>query len=53
MKTSVLTSGPYLEMLWEGWFTPKKRSDDTFVFVKPRGKLNKSVLLFVNDQTSC
>jgi len=38
MKTSALTSGPYLEMLWEGMFVPKKVSDDTFVFPQPIGE---------------
>ncbi len=38
MKTSCLTSGPYMEMLWEGWFAPQRISDGTFVFAKLRGK---------------
>jgi len=37
MKTSVLTSGPYLEMLWEGMFLPTKQPDGTFVFPQPIG----------------
>lgn len=37
MKSSVLTSGPYLEMLWEGMFLPKKQQDGTFVWNQPIG----------------
>jgi len=37
MKTSILTSGPYLEMLWEGMFLPQQRADGTFVFPHPIG----------------
>jgi hypothetical protein len=37
MKTTVLTSAPYLDMLWEGSFLPNQAPDGTFVFTQPIG----------------
>jgi len=37
MTVSVLTSGPYMEMLYEGMFTPITLEDGTLVFAHPMG----------------
>ncbi|QDK39327.1 NmrA/HSCARG family protein [Bdellovibrio sp. NC01] len=38
MKVSVLTSGPYMEMLFDGVFVPKVQEDGTLVYAHPIGK---------------
>jgi hypothetical protein len=38
MKTSVLTTGPYMNMLWDGMFVPTQQPDGTFVWVNPASK---------------
>jgi len=37
MKTTALTSGPYMDMLWQGMFLPKIAPDGTVVFSQPLG----------------
>jgi hypothetical protein len=46
---SILTSGPYMEMLYEGMLNPKKREDGVFEFAAPLGPsglFNTSLCLF-------
>lgn len=38
MKVSVLTSGPYMEMLFDGVFVPKLQEDGTLIYAHPIGK---------------
>lgn len=35
MKSSVLTTGPYMNMLWDGMFVPTQQTDGTFVWANP------------------
>lgn len=37
MAVSVLTSGPYMEMLYDGMFVPRQQPDGTLVFAHPIG----------------
>lgn len=39
MKTSLLTTGPYMDMLCEGMFVPEEQTDGSFVWENPAGKL--------------
>lgn len=39
MKASVLTTGPYMDMLHDGLFQPKEQEDGSFVWANPAGKL--------------
>lgn len=38
MKTSILTTGPYMDMLLDGMFVPQQQSDGSFVWENPAGK---------------
>jgi hypothetical protein len=38
MKSSVLTTGPYMNMLWDGMFVPTQQPDGTFVWANPASK---------------
>ncbi|KAF3394185.1 NmrA-like family domain-containing protein 1 [Penicillium rolfsii] len=35
MKTSILTTGPYMDMLFDGMFVPKEQADGSFVWENP------------------
>jgi hypothetical protein len=35
MESSVLTTGPYMNMLWDGMFVPTQQLDGTFVWANP------------------
>ncbi|WZH39095.1 NmrA domain-containing protein [Fusarium acuminatum] len=35
MKTSILTTGPYMDMLFDGMFVPQQQSDGSFVWENP------------------
>ncbi|GCB18977.1 NmrA-like family domain-containing protein 1 [Aspergillus awamori] len=63
MKSSVLTTGPYMNMLWDGMFVPTKQPDGSFVWANPArsGKIplialedigHYSLWLFNNPQES-
>jgi hypothetical protein len=39
MKTSLLTTGPYLEMLYDGLFVPSKQQDGSFLWANPARKI--------------
>lgn len=38
MKTSLLTTGPYVEMLCDGMFLPSKQLDGSFLWANPASK---------------
>jgi hypothetical protein len=38
MKSSLLTTGPYMEMLFDGMFVPEEDSDGSFVWSNPASK---------------
>jgi hypothetical protein len=38
MKTSLLTTGPYMDMLFDGMFVPEAQDDGSFVWENPAGK---------------
>lgn len=35
MKTSLLTTGPYMDMLFDGMYVPKEQADGSFVWANP------------------
>lgn len=35
MKTSLLTTGPYMDMLLDGMYVPKKQQDGSFIWTNP------------------
>ncbi|CZR52234.1 probable nitrogen metabolic regulation protein nmr [Phialocephala subalpina] len=35
MKSSLLTTGPYMDMLFDGMFVPSKEADDSFLWANP------------------
>lgn len=35
MKSSVLTTGPYMNMLWDGMFVPSQQPDGSYVWANP------------------
>lgn len=37
MKSSILTSGPYMDMLFDGMFVPTEQPDGSFVWANPAG----------------
>lgn len=37
MKTSLLTTGPYMDMLFDGMFVPEEQPDGSFVWENPTG----------------
>ena len=39
MKTSLLTTGPYMDMLFDGMFVPSEQSDRSFLWANPAGTL--------------
>ena len=39
MKTSLLTTGPYMDMLFDGMFVPKEQPDGSFAWINPAGKI--------------
>ncbi|KAE8370568.1 hypothetical protein BDV27DRAFT_169089 [Aspergillus caelatus] len=48
MKSSVLTTGPYMNMLWDGMFVPTQQPDGTFVWANP-AKTGKIPLIALED----
>jgi hypothetical protein len=38
MKSSLFTTGPYMEMLLDGMFVPKKDEEGSFVWANPASK---------------
>ncbi|XRM37648.1 hypothetical protein ABZX51_001109 [Aspergillus tubingensis] len=48
MKSSVLTTGPYMNMLWDGMFVPTQEPDGTFVWANP-AKSGKIPLIALED----
>ncbi|KAI9040681.1 NmrA/HSCARG family protein [Aspergillus affinis] len=48
MKSSVLTTGPYMNMLWDGMFVPTQQPDGTFVWANP-AKSGKIPLIALED----
>jgi hypothetical protein len=38
MKTSLLTTGPYMDMLFDGMYVPKEQVDGSFVWANPARK---------------
>jgi uncharacterized protein YbjT (DUF2867 family) len=48
MKSSVLTAGPYMNMLWDGMFVPTQQTDGTFVWANP-AKSGKIPLIALED----
>lgn len=38
MKTSILTTGPYMDMLYDGMFVPEEQADGSFVWENPAGE---------------
>jgi hypothetical protein len=38
MKTSLLTTGPYIEMLLDGMFVPEEQTDGSFIWENPSGE---------------
>ncbi|KAL2837796.1 hypothetical protein BJY01DRAFT_258247 [Aspergillus pseudoustus] len=48
MKTSVLATGPYMDMLFDGMFVPKERDDGSFVWENPAGD-GKIPLIALDD----
>lgn len=43
MNSSVLTLGPYMDMLLDGMFVPKEQSDGSVVWANPAGMLNPQI----------
>jgi len=41
MKSSVLTTGPYMDMLLDGHFVPQEQPDGSFVWANPASKSPK------------
>ncbi|KAJ5833629.1 hypothetical protein N7474_001940 [Penicillium riverlandense] len=48
MKSSVLTTGPYMNMLWDGMFVPTQRPDGSFVWANP-AKSGKIPMIALED----
>ncbi|KAE8384402.1 hypothetical protein BDV23DRAFT_191719 [Aspergillus alliaceus] len=48
MKSSVLTTGPYMNMLWDGMFVPTQQPDGIFVWANP-AKSGKIPLIALED----
>lgn len=46
MKTSLLTTGPYMDMLFDGMFVPVEKPDGSFVWANPASTSN---LLFISS----
>lgn len=42
MRSSILTTGPYMDMLCGGLFIPKEEEDGTFVWANPGSTLHPS-----------
>ena len=42
MKTSLLTTGPYMDMLFDGMFVPKKQEDGSLLWANPAGTHSNS-----------
>lgn len=38
MKTTLLTTGPYMDMLYDGMLVPKEQADGSFVWENPAGR---------------
>ena len=38
MTSSILVTGPYMDMLYDGMFVPQKHTDGSFVWANPAGK---------------
>ena len=39
LKTTLFTTGPYMDMLFDGMYVPKQAPDGTVVWANPAGKL--------------
>jgi hypothetical protein len=39
IKSTLFTTGPYMEMLFDGMFVPEERSDGTIVWANPASML--------------
>ncbi|KIW10114.1 hypothetical protein PV08_11074 [Exophiala spinifera] len=48
MKSSILTTGPYMNMLWDGMFVPKEKEDGSFVWANP-ARSGKIPLIALED----
>ncbi|KAF9775439.1 hypothetical protein IL306_006454 [Fusarium sp. DS 682] len=48
MKTTLLTTGPYMDMLFDGMFVPQQQSDGSFVWENPAGD-GKIPLIALDD----
>ncbi|USP74818.1 uncharacterized protein yc1106_02092 [Curvularia clavata] len=48
MKTSLLTTGPYMDMLFDGMFVPKEQADGSFVWANP-ARNGKIPLIALDD----
>lgn len=63
LKTTLFTTGPYMDMLFDGMYVPKQAPDGTVVWANPAGKLTPlkngsvrkyigSCLFYNRDQSS-
>jgi hypothetical protein len=43
MKTSVLVTGPYMDMLFDGMFVPEEQDDGTFVWANPSSESRSTI----------
>ncbi|KAL4786812.1 NmrA family protein [Aspergillus varians] len=49
MKTSIFTTGPYMDMLFDGMFVPKEQPDGSFVWENPADADGKIPLIALDD----
>lgn len=47
MKTSLLTAGPYMDMLFDGMFVPEEQADGSFVWETPVGKFPTCLIYYL------
>ncbi|KFX86668.1 hypothetical protein V490_08960 [Pseudogymnoascus sp. VKM F-3557] len=48
MKSSIFTTGPYMDMLWDGMFVPIEQSDGSFLWANP-ARSGKIPLISLDD----
>ncbi|KAH8817141.1 hypothetical protein F5884DRAFT_896828 [Xylogone sp. PMI_703] len=49
MKTSLLTTGPYMDMLFDGLYVPQEQSDGSFIWENPAEADGKIPLIALDD----
>ncbi|KAL2880273.1 hypothetical protein SGCOL_004322 [Colletotrichum sp. CLE4] len=49
MKSSVLTTGPYMDMLLDGMFPPKEQPDDFFLWANPASASPHNIILSLGN----